>query len=310
MAKKYLYFKKQISAIEDIKETVKALEKISAANIHFLKITVQRLRDYELNLRKIFSDLPKEKISSPLLQKNQSPKKLKVILTLEKGFCGSLVNSLLDFVEVGLKKDDKILVVGEKGKKLCKERKIKLDYFFPASKDIPREEETREIKEFIFSQFLAQKIGEVAIFYPAFRSLAIQEPTTFTFLPFEKRDYYPQTGRPASQARLASRPTTLQPHPPYPKKESSEFTLGYPIYEPSKKEILNYLIKEYLEIVFYQKVLETKLSELSAKTVAMEEAGEKAEKLVKNLWQQYFREKREQITKEITDLSSHRLIFK
>ncbi|RLC35358.1 MAG: hypothetical protein DRH33_08590, partial [Candidatus Nealsonbacteria bacterium] len=80
----------------------------------------------------------------------------------------------------------------------------------------------------------------------------------------------------------------------------------YPIYEPSKKKVIDYLVKKYLEISFYQKILEGKLSELSSRALFMEQATERAENLVKILSRQYFRRKREEVTKDITDLYSHR----
>jgi F-type H+-transporting ATPase subunit gamma len=284
MAKKFIFFKKQIFEIRDIKETLKALEKISAANIHNLKITSRRMKGYEKALKKIFCDMTEEFVFNWLFKKNQAPKRLKVILTTEKGLCGGLLNQLLDFFQLNLKRNDEILIVGERGRKLCQEREIKIDYFFPGQKDIPKEEDFGEIKDFIISQFLAEKYNEVLIFYPAFETLAIQKPKSVSFLPFDKEKFKMELGE------------ELKP------------VVGFPIYEPSKEEIIDYLIKEYLGLVFYQKVLETKLSELSARTVAMEEAARKAQKLINQLSYQYFREKRETITKEITDLYAHRFI--
>ncbi|MFQ6049635.1 MAG: F0F1 ATP synthase subunit gamma [Candidatus Paceibacterales bacterium] len=292
MAKKFIFFKKQILEIENIGETVKALEKISAANVHNLKITSQRITDYEKVLKKIFCDMAEKHISHPLFRKIQTPKRLKVILTTERGLCGALLNQLLDFFQLSLKdyylptrpKKDKILVIGERGKKLLQERRIKIDYFFHGTKDIPKEEDTRKIKDFIISQFLAKKFNQVLIFYLEFETLAIQTPTFFSFLPFDKEKFKEEMG---GEIRPIS---------------------GYPIYEPNQKQIMDYLIKEYLGLVFYQKVLETKLSELSARTVAMEEAGQKAQKLINQLSRQYFRQKRETITKDINDLYAHRAI--
>ncbi len=284
MAKKFIFFKKQILEIEDIGETVKALEKISAANVHSLKITSQRLIKYERALKKVFCDIAEKHISHPLFRKLRTFKKLKVILLTEEGLCGVLLNRLLDFVQLSLEENDKILVIGEKGKKLCEERGIKIDYFFSGTKDIPKKEDIRPIKDFIISQFLTEEINQVLIFYPEFESLAIQNPAIFSFLPFDKEKFKEELG-----------------------KELKE-VVGYPIYEPCQKEIINYLLKEYLGLVFYQKALETKLSELSARTVAMEEAAEKAQKLINQLSHQYFRIKREAITKNINDLYSHRAI--
>ena len=285
MSKKFIFLKKQILWIKDIRETVKALEKISAANVHNLEMTAQIVADYEAILEKIFCDIPEKDISHPLFNKRQSQKRLQVILTTEKGLCGALLNRLLDLVQSNLKKDDKILVVGEKGRRLLQERMIKIDYFFQGTEDIPREKDIKPIRDFVISQFMSKKISQVLIFYPRFKSLAVQNPTFFSFLPFDKETFKKEM-----------------------KEENITPILGELIYEPNKKQIMDYLVKEYLGLVFNQKVLEAKLSELSARTVAMKDASENAKKLVSQLSYQYFEEKREAITKNITDLYSHRAI--
>lgn len=281
MAKKFIFFKKKISEIESIAEIVKALEKISAANVHNLKIVSQGMLDYEMALRKIFSHMAKENIQHPLLRKSEASGTLKIVLSTEKGLCGGLLNRLLDFLETGLGKEDQILVVGERGRKLLQERKVRVDHFFPGQKDIPQESETRNIKDYIISRFLAGEFGQALVFYPEFKNLLVQSPKTFSFLPFSEEKLMGNRG------------------------EMTEVP-GYPIYEPSLRKITDYLIKEYLGMAFYQKVLETKLSELSARTMAMEEAGQKSEELISQLSYQYFRMKREGATKEINDLYAHR----
>jgi len=285
MAKKFIYLKKQILAIEDIKETVKALEKIAAANIHNLKLTSQRMKEYEERLKEVWSDIEQEDTLHPLFKKTNTFKKLKILITTEKGLCGSLLNRLLDFFQSFLlRENEDIMVVGEKGKKLCDERGIKINYFFRGTKEIPKEEDINQIRNFVISQFLEKKYSEVVIFYSSFESLALQNPTVFKFLPFEKKEFEREF------------------------QKESKIISAYPIYEPSLKEIKDYLIKEYLGLVFYQKILEAKLSELAARTIAMEEAGQKAQELIVQLSHQYMKAKREAVTKDINDLYSHWLI--
>jgi F-type H+-transporting ATPase subunit gamma len=285
MAKKFIYFKKQISGISDIRETVKALEKIAAANVHNLKTTSQRMIDYESGLKKIFCDMPEKDTDHPLFRKHEKSKGLKILLSTETGLCGGLLNRLLDFFRPGLKGNEEVLVLGKRGKKLCQQQKIKINYFFPAPEDIPQEEEIRKIKDFVIAGFVRGEYDQVLIFYPKFESLAVQRPSLFDFLPFDEEKFRQDIGRGATKE-----------------------VMGYPLYEPSSQQILDYLIKEYLGLVFYQKVLETKLSELSARTVAMEEAAGKAQKLINLLSHQYFRIRRETITRNISDLYAHRAL--
>ena len=56
-----------------------------------------------------------------------------------------------------------------------------------------------------------------------------------------------------------------------------EDELGFPVFEPTKAEIWNQLIKKYIEIFFYRIIIESKLSEFSSRTIAMENSVAKTE---------------------------------
>jgi len=282
MAKKFIALKKEILGIEDIKETTKALEKISAASLHYLKMTNQRIENYEKILKQIFIELLEEFPENRLFQRHLKGKKLNVILTTEKGLSGGLLNNLLNFLKENIKEEEDVLVVGKEGRKKAEEKGIKISYFYPGFKEIPKDQNIRGLEDFIVSKFLNSEYREIIIFWPNFKNFGYQVPKKTTFLPIDKEKIKIELG------------------------EKSDFDFAYPIYEPGQKKIINYLIKEYLNLVFYQKILETKLSELSARTLAMENSSNKASNLIRSLNWRYFREKREVVTKEITDLFSHR----
>jgi ATP synthase F1 gamma subunit len=282
MAKKIFELKKEILNIEDTKKTLKALEKISSANLHSLKITIQRIRQYEKALREIFIDL--EEFSHPLFEKPKAKRKLKVLIGQEKGFTGGLTQRLLDFLQKNLKENEEVLILGEKTKKLCQELKIKPKFFFPGTEKIPQKEEIQKLQDLLISEFLAKRYQEILIIYPFFKNFGQQIPKEISFLPIDKEKFKKEL-------------------------EIKEKALSfYPIYEPSKKEVFDYLVKMYLAISLYQKILEGKLSELSSRVLFMEEAAERANNLVKLLLRRYLRKKREIVTKAITDLYSHRVL--
>ncbi|MCD6500751.1 F0F1 ATP synthase subunit gamma [bacterium] len=279
MAKKISELKKEISRINDIKETLKALEKISAANLHNLKILTQRMREYEKALKEIFVDL--EEFSHPLFEKPKAKKRLKVLIGQEKGLTGRLISRMIDFFQQNLNENDDIVVLGRQTKKICQELNIKPNFFFLETRKIPNEKDIQELKNFLISQFLTKRYQEVLITYPFFKNFAQQIPREIIFLPINSEKFLR-------------------------KKNISPFL--YPIYEPSKKEVVDYLIKKYLEISFYQKVLEGKLSELTSRVLFVEESAERASNFVRILSRQYFRQKREKATKTLTDLYSYRVI--
>ena len=288
MAKRAVAIKREVLKVEDIEETMKALEKISAANLHFLEIATERMRAYENSLKIMLLDIA-DKISEEKEEKwfsqREKGKKLNIVITAKKGLCGNLFNNLLDYLRKNYRKGDDIFLLGEKGKELLRERGLKFTYFLKVEEAIPKIGELGEMKEKLISYFLEGKYKEIIIFWPRFQNIGLQIPAKTTFLPIEQEKFQQELG----QQPILGNPQLV-------------------IYEPNEGEIIDYLMKEYLKIGLYQKVLEAKLSELSARTVMMEEGQERIKKIVKKLFLQYFRRKREMVTKEITDLFSHRLI--
>lgn len=286
MAKKFISFKKQIFQIEDIKNTMSALEKISAASVHFLKLSALLMQEYAFLLYNLLTHIENEEISNKFFKKPNNKNRLNVIIGTEKGICGDLLNKLFDFFSKKYEKKDKVLIIGEKSKEYLKERNIKFDYFFSVKKDIPKKEDIKEIENFLINQFTNGKFSEILIFYSKLETISLQRPQYFRFLPIYQKAF-------EKEINLRNRNNKV-----------------YYILEPSKKEILNYLISDYIGLVFYQKVLEAKLSELAARTVATESAAEKANELKNLLSHMYFKERQKEITKKITDLYSHYLLLK
>jgi len=280
MAKKFIELRKDVSNIEDIESTVKALEKIAAANIHNLELATARMRMYEEAIGEFFSDINTEELSGDYFQAGKKGRML-VIMGPEEKLCGDITRSLLRFSLPYLKKDSEILAVGQYVRRTLEETGIKVNYFFNLSKEVPSEFEARTIRDLILKKFQSRQLSEVIIFYPSFQTLAVHPPRLFKFLPINKDKFM------ANFNRLRN------------------IHFDNAIYEPSKTAILRYLTEEYLDLAFYEKILETKLSEFSARTIAMGEAEKKAKKLIKNLYHRYFRIKRADITKSITDLHFH-----
>ena len=96
-----------------------------------------------------------------------------------------------------------------------------------------------------------------------------------------------------------------------PKEAGSETEprSGLPIFEPSKKEVFKALTQKYIGMFFRKIVMETKLSELSARTVAMEHASAKTDELIKKISLNYLKERRRAITqKQLESFAVHKII--
>ena len=285
--KSYIVYKNQIQGIRDVSETVKAAEKIAASSIHFLKQNVSNLNAYAVEVEKalIRLSLFYQKKNNPLLQKRETGRKTLVILTGDKGLVGGLWHSIINTFLENAKQYRSIIAVGAKGEYYLKEEGIPIIKLFTCFFDVPQKEEIKHITDYIFNEFKKGIFSQVDILYPQFVSLAKQKPNLIQFLPFEF--------------------TPLKITNYNGREKSGE---GLPIFEPSKQKVFDKLLQKYIGIFFYKIIMETKLSEFSARAVAMEHAATKTEGLIQKLTLDYAKERRRIITqRQLESFTSHKI---
>jgi F-type H+-transporting ATPase subunit gamma len=74
------------------------------------------------------------------------------------------------------------------------------------------------------------------------------------------------------------------------------------IYEPSREAVLAELLPRYVERIIYDAILEAGASEQSARMVAMRNATDNANDLIKDLTLVYNKARQESITSELLDI--------
>lgn len=279
--KNYLIFKDEIKKFQDVADTIKAVEKIAASSIHFLKQKVASLNNYNNEVESLLNRISifYNKKDSPLMQKNNSNKKALIIITGNKGLVGGLWHKLITAFLTSYKNYYPI-VIGIRGKKYLEEESVIPVKFFNNIPDIPQKNEVEFITNYIFRRFKKGDFSKIDILYPHFVSIAYQEIGFVNFLPFNFESN--------SQ-----------------KRQNND---GLPIFEPSKKHFFNILLKKYIEIFFYKIIIDAKLSELSARTVAMERAFTKTTDFLYKLKIDYLKERRSFITqKQLESFTAHKI---
>lgn len=280
--KSSIAYKNEIRGFEDVSATVKLVEKIAASSVHRLKKEVANLNIHTTAIEAALSRLSLfyEANDHPLLQKRTGKNAL-VILTAEKGLVGGLWHKIVNSYLENIKHYNFVIIIGAKGESYLKEENAPILKFFTGSAAIPLDEEIRPIVNYIFSEFTKGTFAQVDVLYPQFISLAEQQPTYVSFLPFnfkiKKYDYIRKN--------------------------------GLPIFEPSQKKIFNRFLENYISIFFNNIVMEAKLSELSSRMVAMERASSKTDELVKKIAFDYTKQRHLRTTqKQIESFAVHKIL--
>ena len=100
---------------------------------------------------------------------------------------------------------------------------------------------------------------------------------------------------------IISEDDETKPAPAVRKAETQSGAWDY-IYEPSAQELLDGMMRRYIESVVYQMVAENMGSEQSARMVAMKAASDNANKIISELQLIYNKTRQAAITKELSEI--------
>ena len=133
----------------------------------------------------------------------------------------------------------------------------------------------------LIDEYMAGNVDEVHVFYTTFINTMKQEPRQGRIVPIPH------------QFRAASGEMR--------KADIGEGTWDY-IYEPDARELLDGMMRRYLEGAVFQMVNENMASEQSARMVAMKAASDNAGKIIGELQLIYNKSRQAAITKELSEI--------
>ena len=271
--------RRRIRSIQGTTKIVRAMEMVATAKMRRTQQRALAGRPYTEKIRQVIADLAIEpRISGkilPLLQKREVKKIALVHIGTDRGLCGGLNTNLNRVVAEFIlqqKVPVTVLTVGRKARAFARIAKLDVRAEFSGIGDRATMLDTMPISRVVIDDYSNGEVDLVYLAYPDFISTMVQKPTIQTLLPIE--------------------PAKL------PRGQVAEY-----IYEPDPFSVLNELLPRFVEMEVYHSVLEIIASEQSARMVAMRNAGDNAEDLIKDLKLSLNKVRQEMITKEICDIS-------
>ncbi|HUB66300.1 MAG TPA: ATP synthase F1 subunit gamma [Candidatus Methylacidiphilales bacterium] len=286
--------RRRIKSVKNTSQITKAMQMVAATKMRRAQQSAIDLRPYATSLNELaghlYANIGKDEVSHPLLQdKTVSGKTAVVVITSEKGLCGPLNTNLLRDV---LRNDDPTKVyisVGRKGRQFLARMKKNLLADFEL-KDSPTFAESKTVSRFILEKFQEQQFDKVEIFYSHFVNTLSQVVTRQTLIPIGSATL--ETARGLGEAEKTGR---------LEKKGAEKFPYNF---EPDADVLLGKLLPYYVHLELYQKILESRASEHSARMVAMKNATDNAIQLIKDLTLEYNKARQASITNEILEIAS------
>lgn len=251
------------------------------------------LRSYTDNITYLVNSLVNENTSqlSPLLHKNDSKKVIQLVLSSNRGLCGSYNSSLLRMAERhfdNLKVSGKIAelrVIGKKGVSFFNFVKKPPKVVYSKINEKSSYLDIEPIANEFISLYESGEIGGVDVIYTCFDSSNMFYPKRIQLLPFENTES-------AVNRNMKHIPTDSY------------------IFSPSPEHILENLLPAAVRTRLYQCFCDSIASEQMSRMRSMKAATDNAQKMIGELASKYNKARQGQITGQLMDIVGGAEVFK
>jgi F-type H+-transporting ATPase subunit gamma len=277
--------RRRIRSISGTAQITSAMQMVAASKMRKAQQAALAMRPFVRLLYRIQRRATTQSVdfAHPLLEVREVVRTRAVILVgADKGLCGAL-NTNLFRVAAGF--DPKTTVFITAGRKAAQfvarsGRRLLAEFAYG---DSPRLPEARAIAGYARDLFLRGEVDEVKVVATRFVNTLTQVPLNVEFLPIGEITGLKLEGA-EPEAELAAHATDV-------------------VFEPGPEAVLAYMLPRYLDIYVYQVLLNAKASEQSARMVAMKNATDNANELIKGLTLEYNKLRQGNITKELLDIA-------
>ena len=213
----------------------------------------------------------------------ENRKKGYIVITADKGLCGSYNHNVLRFTEQELSEQAnldncQLFVMGQVGRMYFQNRrKNSVDSEFLYTTQNPTLYRAMEIAQLVLDKFEAGELDEVYLIYTDMVTSNVQEPRRLRLLPFERRHF----GK-APDGTMKKLPKAS--------------------FLPSPEVVMENLIPNYAKGVIYGAMVEAFCCEQQSRMTAMDAATNSAKDMIKDLSLLYNRARQAAITQEITEV--------
>lgn len=269
-----LDLKRRIKSVMNTQKITRAMGLVATAKFKKLRERVEKAAPYYEN----FSDAVKIMASSDEIREsvffrgNKSDTDIYIVITSDAGLCGSYNANIINrAVEEMHGKKVMIITVGERGRGFFRAHRYDTISEFVEIGDTPSYKDAEEVIRPAIDAFVKGEAGSVNIVYTKFISQVKQEPKVVRILPVAIEE----------------------------KKGSHGID-----FEPSVKEVFEYVLPKYLNTTMYNALANSIASEYAVRMSAMDGATKNASEILDKLQVAYNRARQSSITQEITEIVS------
>ncbi|OIO04911.1 MAG: ATP synthase F1 subunit gamma [Elusimicrobia bacterium CG_4_10_14_0_2_um_filter_56_8] len=286
--------KKNISSIKSIKQITYAMKMVAAARIKRAQGAILASRPFALKMETLIEDLYSELGEADLAgtpahelfeERAEGGTLCLVLVTADKGLCGSFNTNLLKAAAAWLKENRgrkiRVVTVGRKGRDFLHRLKgLDLEIIHEMVGIFPKAGyvHAQLLVDELLKLYSDKNVESVTLIYNEFKSMMTQQIVTGRLLPLKR--------------------SVLE------KKTCSTGQCGVFSFEPRKAELLSALLPRHIGAQLYRTLLESQAAELAARMNAMESASKNATELIEGLTLKMNKTRQAMITTELNEIVS------
>lgn len=275
--------RKRISSVKATQKITRAMKMVAGARLNRAQHRITAMRPYAVTTGRVLREVVAagaEDASSthPLLARREEKRALYVVITSDRGLCGSFNSSINKQAEGEWKaaaeagRDVQLALIGRKGRDYFRRRNAPIFHVFEGVWDKLGPESARGIAKQILDPFLKGEVDALYLVYNEFKSAMSQKVVIEPLFPLPV---------------AAEEPTESAP----------EF-----IFEPDRGALLERLVPMYVEISILRALYESMASELGARMTAMDSATKNASEMISTLTLKYNQARQAAITTELLEI--------
>lgn len=268
--------RKKTKSVTNVKKITRSMQMVSAIKMKKSQQAAVEAAPYQAHLenmiRKIFNKIDKSYSSLFTPAKEAAPRMLTIVISTNKGLCGAFNFDLFRFMSKHVDVDSEdFIIIGKKGLSYILKLGGRVIADFSANSP---EQNVSAIFGMAMDAFIKGEYSGVQVLYNRFITALKSEPTLETLLPVSAR---------------------------FEKKIDEEPIHEY-IIEPSPQEIIDTLLRSYVEEKIRNVIVQSEAGEHSARMIAMKNATDNANDVIYNLTLLGNKLRQEKITNELLDM--------
>lgn len=280
--------KARISSVKSTLKITQAMKMVASAKLRKAQKMVAGLDAYKSALNEILQRLSQNTSSSSLAVPQSSAKRVAIVVfSSNTALCGSYNSNIFKALEARIAEIEAsgspvtVFPVGEKVAKMARKAGRDVNSDFVSAGDNLSYDDMASLAQFFLDGFVAGRFARVELLYMHYYSASRQSIENDTWLPLK------------ASAAVAS--------------DGQESLADDVIVEPSEREVVERLLPLAMRTDMYATLLSSNASENACRMIAMQTASDNAQDLLQQLQLTYNKQRQQDITEELTDISNGKL---